>query len=178
MPADLALLLASLSADQIREHLFRCCGSTRWVDSMLAHSPFADEAQLREKARALWSGLAESDYLEAFSHHPRIGSDPEALRQKFGRTASWSAGEQSSVQSATEETIMELSRYNTEYIQKFGFVFLICATGKSAAEMLVALKKRLPNDRATEIQNAATEQAHITQIRLDKLKAELNTERT
>jgi len=177
VPGDLAQLLAHRTPEEVRGDLLRCCGSTRWVERMLAHFPFANEATLREEANRAWRGLDEADYLEAFSHHPRIGSDPEALRQKYGVTAGWSAGEQASVQSASEETIQELARYNDSYFQKFGFVFLICATGKSAAEMLAALQKRIGNDRVTEIENAAREQSLITQIRLDKLKAERNTER-
>lgn len=160
--------LDDLSKDMARAELARCCGSTRWVDGMLSRRPFGSKAGLLAAADAAWTPTGEKDWLEAFSHHPRIGGK-DALRAKFAATKSWSQGEQSSVAAADEATLDALEKGNADYEAKFGFIFIVCATGKSAAEMLELLKARLPNDRKKELINAAAEQAKITKIRLEKL---------
>ncbi len=136
---------------------------------MVRARPFGDDAKLHHAAELLWSVATPEEVLEALGHHPAIGADLEQLRQKFAATASWSGAEQSGVASADPAILVALRDGNVEYAAKFGFVFVVCATGKSAAQMLELLRARLPNDRDTEIRNAAHEQKAITRIRLDKL---------
>jgi allantoicase len=161
--------LDSLSPDEAREALQRCCGSTRWVDRLLASRPFGSPAGLASVARHAFAALERDDYLEAFSHHPAIGADFAALREKFATTLSWSSGEQAGVTQADEATLMELAAANRAYQQRFGYLFIVCATGKTAAQMLTILRSRLENDSATELRIAALEQQKITYLRLEKL---------
>jgi 2-oxo-4-hydroxy-4-carboxy-5-ureidoimidazoline decarboxylase len=142
-------------------------GSTRWVERMLARRPFGSEAAMLSAAREEWFSLGEADWLEAFSHHPKIG-DRDSLAARFPDTHDPSATEQSGVASASARVIDELAEANEAYLARFGFIFIVCATGKSAGEMLALLRARLPNDRATELQNAAEEQAKITALRLGR----------
>jgi 2-oxo-4-hydroxy-4-carboxy-5-ureidoimidazoline decarboxylase len=148
--------------------LTRCCGSTRWVERILERRPFATPAELNAAAREAWSGLDRDDYLEAFAQHPRLGADPARLRERFA-TADWSAQEQSGVRNADDVTLEALRAGNAAYEARFGFVFLVCATGKSAREVLSLLEQRIGNDPETELAIAAAEQAKITQLRLEKL---------
>lgn len=159
------LLNALDSADAART-LYRCCGAQRWVQGVLRLRPFASEQGLIDAARRVWERMTEPDWLEAFSHHPRIGADLGELRCRFGLTADLSAQEQAGANSASAEVLEALARDNEVYQQRFGFVFLVCATGKSAAEMLTLLQERLPHDRATELRVAAAEQFKITRLRL------------
>lgn len=140
-----------------REILTRACGSTRWVERMLARRPFGTDAKLLAAARVEWFGLTEADWLEAFSHHPRIG-DRAAL--------DLSATEQARVGEADEAVIAALADANERYLARFGFIFIVCAAGKTADEMLALLRARLANDRAAELRTAAEEQARITALRL------------
>ena len=158
----------ALSADAARAELLRCCGSTRWAERTLARRPFADKAAMFAEAGAAWAGTDEKDRLEAFGHHPRIGGK-DALRAKFAATKAWAQGEQAALAAADEATLDALAKGNADYEARFGFIFIVCATGKSAAEMLALLNARLPNDRAAELRIAAAEQAKITKIRLEKL---------
>lgn len=151
--------------------LERCCGARAWVEAMLAARPFTDAAALHAAADARAAGLGEPDWLEAFAHHPRIG-DVSALRAKFATTASWAGGEQAGAAAADEATLQALARGNDEYFEKFGFIFIVCATDLGAGEMLARLAARRPNDRATELRNAAAEQLKSTHLRLDKLLSE------
>jgi 2-oxo-4-hydroxy-4-carboxy-5-ureidoimidazoline decarboxylase len=148
-----------------REMLSRACGSTRWVDRMMARRPFVTDAKLLFAARNEWFGLVEADWLEAFSHHPRIG-DRAALEARFPATHDLSSKEQAAAGAAREDVLTALADFNNQYYDRFGFIFVVCATGKSAEEMLALLRARLSNDRATELRNAAEEQAKITAIRL------------
>jgi 2-oxo-4-hydroxy-4-carboxy-5-ureidoimidazoline decarboxylase len=132
---------------------------------MLARRPFASQAALLHAARDEWFALDEADWLEAFSHHPRIG-DRASLEARFPATHDLSSKEQSSVAAARAEVIEGLARDNETYFDRFGFIFIVCATGKSAEEMLKLLRDRLNNDRATELRIAAEEQAKITALRL------------
>jgi 2-oxo-4-hydroxy-4-carboxy-5-ureidoimidazoline decarboxylase len=152
------------------ELLSRCCGSKRWVARMLQRRPFLSDATLHAAADAAWTDLDRADYLEAFSHHPRLGEDMASLRAKF-QAADWSAGEQSAVAAADEATLEALRAGNAAYETRFGFVFLLCATGKGAHEVLARLEDRIGNDPTTELHIAAAEQAKITHLRLDKLAA-------
>lgn len=148
------------SPEEARALLAGCCGSTRWVDAMLARRPFGSMTALSESAGSIWRGLSEHDWLEAFRHHPKIGD----------RTAAGIAKqEQSSVASASASIVTELADANREYEARFGHIFIICATGKSAESILEALRERLDNNPKAEIQIAAEEQLKITQLRLKGL---------
>ena len=160
--------LDQLPASQLKEQLVKCCGSSAWVEKMASLFPFPDKATLFQKADEVWYSLTEKDWLEAFSHHPKIG-DINSLKEKFANTAKWASGEQSLVQHASQQTIEELAKGNREYEAKFGHIFIVCATGKPAEEMLHMLKTQLPNKPEDEIKIAAAEQAKITKIRLEKL---------
>jgi 2-oxo-4-hydroxy-4-carboxy-5-ureidoimidazoline decarboxylase len=148
-----------------REILLRACGSTKWVERMMQRRPFGNDARLLSAARIEWFGLSESDWLEAFSHHPRIG-DRASLAARFPATHDLSSKEQSGVGTAHADVLTELAESNQKYFEKFGFIFIVCATGKTAEEMLSLLRARLPNDRANELRVAAEEQAKITALRL------------
>jgi 2-oxo-4-hydroxy-4-carboxy-5-ureidoimidazoline decarboxylase len=158
--------------DAMNEHdarvaLERCCGARRWVERMMKRRPFGDS--LIQAADEEWAQMERADILEAFQHHPRIGADLDALRKKFASTATWASGEQSGVASADEETLRALQQGNIDYEARYGFIFIVCATGKSAGEMLAILRSRLSNDAEAELRIAAGEQAKITRIRLEKL---------
>jgi 2-oxo-4-hydroxy-4-carboxy-5-ureidoimidazoline decarboxylase len=159
------LRLDAARHEDARAILRACCGATRWVERMLHRRPFGTREDLLRAAREEWSDTDESDWLEAFSHHPRIG-DKESLRQRFGRTADLSAREQSGVDGAADDVLDALAEGNRAYEKKFGHVFIVCATGRSAGEMLAMLRARMTNDPATERRTAAGEQAKITELRL------------
>lgn len=145
--------------------LARACGSSRWVERMLARRPFGRDAKLLSAARVEWFGLTEADWLEAFAHHPRIG-DRASLAARFPATHDLSSKEQAAVGAAHADVLSELADANEEYFGRFGFIFIVCATGKTAPEMLQLLRDRLSNDRASELRIAAEEQARITALRL------------
>jgi 2-oxo-4-hydroxy-4-carboxy-5-ureidoimidazoline decarboxylase len=136
---------------------------------MLAAHPFASDAALFEAAERVWASLTRDDYLEAFSHHPRIGEDVAALRARFPETAHWSNQEQEGVAAADALTLEALAANNRRYFERFGYIFIVCASGKSAAEMARLLAARLHNAPETELAIAAREQARITRLRLEKL---------
>lgn len=150
------------------EALLRCCGSQSWMQQVLKARPFNDLEELCQSARSAWGACGREDYLEAFSHHPRIG-DGKGLKEKFASTASWASDEQKGTQEASEQVLGELAKLNQDYEMKFGHVFLICATGQTAVAMLTALKVRINNSPEEELKIAALEQAKITQLRLEKL---------
>ena len=124
-----------LAHASIQPLLERCCGAAHWVERMLAQRPFTDWAHVRQTADDIWWDLTSADWRDAFAHHPRIG-DLDSLRAKFSTTRTWSESEQSQVQAATESVLQGLARGNREYEAKFGYIFIVCATGKSAAELL------------------------------------------
>jgi 2-oxo-4-hydroxy-4-carboxy-5-ureidoimidazoline decarboxylase len=157
-------VLNALEEERAAEALRRCCGSRAWVRAMNALRPFASTEALMSAADEVWRGLGREDYLEAFAHHPAIGGDLAKLRDKF-----WSSQEQAGVQSASEETLRALRDGNLRYREKFGYVFLVCATGKSADEMLALLQVRLPNSPQDELPIAAAEHEKITRLRLARL---------
>jgi 2-oxo-4-hydroxy-4-carboxy-5-ureidoimidazoline decarboxylase len=159
-----------LSEQEKRDALFKCCGSANWVNKMLAVLPAEDLVDLLQDADEQWLQCAEPDWLEAFTHHPKIG-DKSSLKEKFATTASWASNEQAGVSQASDDVIDALAKGNDDYFNKFGFIFIVCATGKSAEEMLGLLMLRLPNDPEKEIRIAAEEQGKITAIRLTKLFA-------
>lgn len=148
--------------------LQQCNASTAWHEAMAAARPFADIAAMKAAAESIWSTLTETDYLEAFEAHPMIG-DVDSLRKKYAATKAMASGEQSGAANADDAILTELAAKNHEYLSKFGFIFIVFATGKSAAEMLALLKARIVNDKAMEIRNGAAEQMKITLLRIDKL---------
>ena len=153
------------SPEAAREILARACGSARWVNRMMQRRPFGNDARLLSAARIEWFGLTEADWLEAFSHHPRIG-DRGALEARFPATHDLSSKEQARVGGASADVIAALAEANARYVDRFGFIFIVCASGKTAEEMLALLQSRLANDRAAELRFAAEEQAKITALRL------------
>jgi 2-oxo-4-hydroxy-4-carboxy-5-ureidoimidazoline decarboxylase len=167
--AEPHVVLNAASEADAREALARCCGSIRWVERMLAARPFASSDALLSLADEIWNGLDSDDHLEAFRHHPQIGTNPAELARKFPDSASWAAQEQAGASGADSQTLSALRAENLTYAAHFGFIFIVCATGKSADEMLALLRARMPNHRATELRVAAAEQAKITKLRLEKL---------
>ncbi|MEO8148356.1 MAG: 2-oxo-4-hydroxy-4-carboxy-5-ureidoimidazoline decarboxylase [Bacteroidia bacterium] len=160
----------NLSIQQQKEELFKCCGSTLWVEKLLRKIPFASVAELKNESDIIWLGCDENDWLEAFTYHPKIG-DLKSLEQKFASTEHWASSEQEGVNETTTIVLLELKELNDEYEKKFGYIFIVCATGKSAEEMLQLLKERLQNNPDKEIKIAMQEQNKITHIRIDKLFA-------
>ena len=151
--------------------LFRCCGCAGWARAVALARPFTSLETLFETAEGEWAKASREDILEAFSHHPRIG-DRESLRARFPATHGWSANEQSGAAAADEAVLGELEAGNAEYESRFGHIFIVCATGKTASEMLSLLRERLVNDPGDELRIAASEQMKITRLRLAKLLTE------
>jgi 2-oxo-4-hydroxy-4-carboxy-5-ureidoimidazoline decarboxylase len=170
--------LNALPAHEAEDALLACCGSAAWAGALAARRPFADAASLLGAAEHVWWTLGPADWREAFSDHPRIG---ERIGERAGRRAAggpggrrsiaglWSEAEQAGARAAPAALLDELAAANQLYESRFGTIFLICATGKSGAEMLAALRARLGNDPATELRVAAGEQVKITRLRLARL---------
>ena len=165
---SIAEYLNNLEVEPLRSALIKCCASRRWVDQMIAARPFGNDSLVLEAAASNWWNLDCEDWLEAFAAHPKIG-DVDSLRAKFANTRAWAGGEQAGVAAASEATLHKLAELNREYETRFGYIFIVCATGKSADEMLAILESRLPNDPQTELGIAAGEQLKITKLRLKKL---------
>jgi 2-oxo-4-hydroxy-4-carboxy-5-ureidoimidazoline decarboxylase len=155
-----ATYINGLTGEAARTALTRCCASTQWVQRMLAGRPYAGDPQLFQAAEREWWALDRADWLEAFAAHPRIGERA---------SDAWSRAEQSGVTRAGADLRLALREENGAYERRFGHVFLVCATGRGAAELLADLKARLANDPDTELRVAAGEQAKITRLRLEKL---------
>ena len=136
--------LNKLPKTALIEALQTCCGATAWVENMLAAFPVADAETLMDEAKTKWNELTEADWREAFTHHPKIGGDVEALRKKFASTSTWAEGEQASVKEAPQATIEALATGNEDYERKFGYIFIVCATGKTADEMLAYCRRGCP----------------------------------
>ena len=163
-------LLDRASPEDARTLLTRCCGAHRWVDAMIERRPFVSDDRLLEEARRIWFSLDAEDWREAFAHHPKIG-DRAALQARFAATRHLSVTEQSGVASASDVVLDALARGNRLYEERFGYIFIICATGKTAGEMLALLESRLANPPGIEIGIAAEEQARITALRLQQIGA-------
>jgi len=161
--------LNSSSAAVAEAELLKCCGSTEWARALVARRPFGDARELFEAADAVWWNLCERGWLEAFSAHPRIGGRERAARAQHAQAERWSEQEQTGARTAAEATLDELAAANRAYEDKFGHIFIVCATGKTAEEMLALLRARLSNPADTELRIAATEQSKITRLRLEKL---------
>lgn len=157
-----------LGKEELSKELYKCCGSATWVNNMLKYFPVEELIELLENSEEEWWKCSEADWKEAFAQHPRIG-DLESIRKKFAATADWASSEQGGVQNAKEETLKALAEANKLYEEKFGYIFIICATGKSAEEIFASLQTRLQNSPEVEIDIAADEQLQILQLRLEKL---------
>lgn len=157
-----------LSEEKAFDAFMQCNTSERWCKAMAQARPFATADVLRETADSLWKESSEEDLLQAFDGHPEIG-DVSTLREKYRNTEKLAGHEQSGVNTANEETLQSLSKGNKDYKEKFGFIFIVCASGKRADEMLELLLQRLPNSREDELVNAAEEQRKITHLRLNKV---------
>jgi 2-oxo-4-hydroxy-4-carboxy-5-ureidoimidazoline decarboxylase len=160
--------LNSLDKEQAQQAFLQCCTAMAWVNNMVASRPYANEEALRGTANIHWQGLSEQDYLQAFEGHPQIG-DVNTLRARYANIKALAGDEQGAVSEASDAVLEALSQANQAYLDKFGFIFIVCATGKSAAQMLALLQARLPNDRHSELSNAAQEQQKIFHLRLEKL---------
>lgn len=160
--------LNAANQDTARALLQQCCSSDAWVERLLAARPFNSPEELGAAADSAWQDLAAPDYLQAFAGHPKIG-DVNSLNARYCHSKRLAAGEQLSVAHASDAVIAALAQANTRYEDRFGFIFIVCATGKSAQQMLDLLLARLPNRRDEELVTAAEEQRKIFQLRLEKL---------
>jgi OHCU decarboxylase len=163
--------LNALPTADVRQHLFHCCGSDAWVTAMLSAMPFRDEKHVMRAAAEAADSMSADDWLAAFSENPRIGECLESLRSMNPEAAAVAGSEQGSVKVASGETLTGLARANAEYEQKFGYIYIVCATGKAADEMLRIAQTRMSNSPDSELQVAAGEQRKITDIRLTRLLA-------
>jgi 2-oxo-4-hydroxy-4-carboxy-5-ureidoimidazoline decarboxylase len=162
-------LLNNLPLIEAQSALSRCCGAPRWVSGMLQRRPYVSTPALLAAADKVWAKLGRDDYLEAFAHHPQIGIDLNELARKFTSTAQLSSIEQAGVAKADIVVLTRLRDLNQLYAARFGFIFIVCASGKTASELLTLLEARLVNDEKRELAIAASEQAKITQLRLQQL---------
>jgi OHCU decarboxylase len=160
--------LNALSQAEARTALEACCGSTSWIEKMIALRPFSSVHDIFAAADEVWSETGPEDWLEAFRHHPRIGERKAEVSQG-GVAAGWSAGEQSSAAVAERGVQDRLVAINRRYEERFGFIYIVCASGKSADELLSIAEGRLGSDRESELRIAAEEQRRIMQLRLRKL---------
>ncbi len=160
--------LNALPADEAAEHFRACCGSTRWVESMLGRRPFESVPALLAAADDAWLRTVPTDWDEAFSHHPRIG-ERQAAAPVSAAARAWSTGEQSNVARATPATRAAMAEANQAYQQRFGRIYIVCAAGRGAEELLADVEARMRNDPETERAVAAEEQRKITALRLRAL---------
>jgi OHCU decarboxylase len=148
--------------------LHDCCGAARWTKLLAAQRPFLNADALYLAADAGWRMMDRADILEAFRCHPQIGQEAATGSESHRQ---WSEGEQTGARTAPEDVKARLARQNRAYFEKFGYIFIVCASGKSAEEMLALLDQRLQNDDATELPVAAEQQRLIMRLRLEKLFA-------
>jgi OHCU decarboxylase len=160
--------LNSMPSAEARHELHKCCGSTNWTKHMSERRPFTTGDELLKDAEEIWWSLAPDDWLEAFRSHPKIG-ETKAPQHLSAEAQKWSADEQSGAATVTPDTLRALAKLNQEYQQRFGYIYIVCATGKSSEEMLANLKDRMDNAAEDELRIAAAEQAKITKLRLQKL---------
>jgi len=154
-------------ATEARNAMLACCGARRWADAMVALRPIASVFALSEEADRVWATMQEAGWLEAFTCHPRIGERKVSVHAG-AKSAAWSRAEQAQTNSASDNVLDEIAAGNQEYEELFGFTYIVCATGKSAEEMLAILKRRLRSTRESELREAAEQQRQIMQIRLGK----------
>jgi OHCU decarboxylase len=165
--------LNALPATEAEADLLACCGASRWALGMVARRPFGNFAELFAAADEIWRSLGREDWLEAFSRHPQIAekATEKRIEAQPGQSLSnrWSAEEQSGAQRNSADVVARLAEGNRAYLQRFGHIFIVCATRKTAEEMLAILERRLQNDASAELTIAAEEQRRITRLRLEKL---------
>lgn len=150
--------------------LLKCCGSRAWARRLTAERPFANLDALIADADRIWWSLGPQDWLEAFHSHPKIG-EKKAAAPTAVEAQQWSEDEQSGIRNSQQQTLDDLAKLNRAYVEKFGYIFIVCASGKSSEEMLAILRERLQNNSNEELRIAAAEQAKITELRLRKLLA-------
>ena len=160
--------LNELSRAEALGAMLDCCGSQRWAEAMTDARPFRSLEHLFTAAEETWFALPTADHLEAFAAHPKIGASKPATTQGE-RSAGWSSSEQSAMKHAGQTTVAELAEINRLYHEKFGFIFIVCATDRSADEMLAIARARIRNSVETELKIATEEQHKITLLRLEKL---------
>ncbi|WP_298900495.1 2-oxo-4-hydroxy-4-carboxy-5-ureidoimidazoline decarboxylase [uncultured Psychroserpens sp.] len=161
--------LNSLSDQEAFSKLEQCCVSKTWVNKMLQSRPFSSENELIETAASIWyNHCSIDDFKEAFTGHPKIGNI-DSLKEKFAHTSAWAGNEQSKVSEASLDVIEALAKANEDYENKYGYIFIVSASGKSAEEMLAIINARLDHKPDDEIYVAMNEQHKITAIRLAKL---------
>ena len=153
-----------LDAEAAAREVLPCCGSTAWAEALAARRPFEDAAELFTISDAVWSGLAEDDWCEAFDSHPRIGQ--QKAKAATAESLAWSSEEQRAAMNSDETAKLALVEANRQYEEKFGRIFIVCASGRSTAEILAICKGRMDNDAAREMLEAAEQQRQITQLRL------------
>lgn len=145
-----------------------CCCAPKWIESMVSARPFADLEALLSQSEQAFSALSDQDYLVAFTGHPQIGN-LKTLHEKYANTSGTASNEQAGMSVADSDVLEEMIQLNQDYLKKFGFIFIVCASGKSAQEMLELIRNRIGNERSEELNIAGAEQAKITHIRLEKL---------
>ena len=160
--------LNTLPQPEAIEEFLKCCGSQRWAQRMVINRPYLSLDDLCVKAGDLWWDLDRDDWLEAFRSHPKIG-ERKAASEVSKEALEWSGQEQASINDAQAQTLSELARLNRVYEAKFGFIYIVCASGKSSEEMLEILNSRINNEAENELMIAAREQAKITELRLRKM---------
>ena len=158
--------LNTMTEEEGEKALLSCCGSKNWARRLIDQRPFGDEQALVQVSDSIWRELTQDDWLEAFIHHPKIG-EKKAAKVASAQAQRWSEQEQAGEENP--QTLVALQEANRAYEERFGYIFMVCATGKSKEEMLAILRERLQNDPGTEIQVAAEEQRKITNLRLEKL---------
>lgn len=159
--------LNNASGDAAHAWFMQTCTSEKWCSNMLKLRPFSSVESLNLQANEQWLPMQTLDHMQAFSGHPMIG-DITTLREKYANTKALASNEQIGTQGASEATLQKLQKLNGAYLDKHGFIFIICATGLSAKAMLIELEKRFPNNTPTEIKKAAQEQIKITLLRINK----------
>ncbi|MEM1231892.1 MAG: 2-oxo-4-hydroxy-4-carboxy-5-ureidoimidazoline decarboxylase [Pseudomonadota bacterium] len=171
MTAQTLATFNALSADEARQWLEGCCAEPQWAAAVAAERPFHSTAELLAAARAHWGRATEAQRLTAFAAHPLIG-DVELLRERYAQAGDRANAEQGQVLGADEQVLTALAERNREYYERHGFIFIVFASGKSAAEMLALLEARLPRTRAQELATAAQEQMKITALRIEDRMAQ------
>ena len=156
-----------LPTSEAADEILPCCGSRTWANNLTAHRPFEDVATLLATSDRIWQGLTAADWLEAFGSDPRIGETRKPVGAS-ARSQQWSSQEQSRAADSPEAVKQALAEGNRLYERKFQRIFIICATGKSAPEILEALQHRLNNDESAELLEAAEQQRQIIHIRIHK----------
>ena len=161
----------ALPPGEAATEILSCCGSRAWAACLAGKRPFADEQTLFTAADHCWQNLSEADWLEAFRSHPRIG-EQHAEKKTTAVSAAWSRSEQSRMNQADAAILQRMREGHLQYEERFGRIFIVCASGKQPAEMLSILERRLSNERAQELQESAAQQQQIMQLRLRKWLAQ------